>query len=182
MIFYILEGFPSKWLNLDKMNNYSHADTLRAPYLFYFLLHIFQLALPLPPLHVEPLQQFSFLPWPVPFIVLQATAQVHGRRVCVLQEPPLLFPLPVECWGLAVLLLWTACWLDSSTDQPSTLFSFQLNRKKRQGAQRAARSRELGRERVGESLEKTVMIKDKLQLDNKSMKARWQDTREWEKL
>lgn len=133
MILYILDGFPSKLLNFDIMNNYPLADTLRAPYLFYFLLHIFQLALPLPPLHVEPLQQFSFLSWPVPFIVLQATAQVHGRWVCVLQEPPLLFSLPSECWGLTVLLLWTPFWLDSSTDQTSTLSSFQLYRKKKTG-------------------------------------------------
>lgn len=54
----------------DKKNN--HKDT--KPHLLYFLLHILQLTLPLPPLNVEPLQQLGSLPWPVPLIVLQATA------------------------------------------------------------------------------------------------------------
>lgn len=100
-------------------------------YLFYFLLHIPQLALPLPPLQVEPLQQLGFLPRPVSFAQLQATAQVHGCGASVLQEPPLLFPLPAERRGLPELLLCTRCQLASPHNQPSALPRFQLERKRR---------------------------------------------------
>lgn len=146
------------------------------PYLFYFLLHIPQLTLPFPPLHVEPLQQLGFLPWPVPLIVLQATAQVHGSRVCVHQEPPLLFPLPAECWSLAVLLSstpWrhragTCGWLASSTDQASTLSSLQLKRTKRtgsaEGTEEEREGRWEGKEWESQWRKQLVVIKDKLQL------------------
>lgn len=80
-----------------------HTFTLRASYLFYFLLHILQLALPLPSLHVKPFQQLSFLSQPVPLAVLHAAAQVHGRRICICQDPLLLFPLPAGRQCLTVL-------------------------------------------------------------------------------
>lgn len=75
------------------------------PHLLYFLLHVLQLALPLPPLDVEPLQQLGSFPRPVPLAVLQTAAQVHRCRVRVLQEPPLLFSLPTERRRLTALLL-----------------------------------------------------------------------------
>lgn len=108
-------------------------------HLFYFLLHIPQLTLPLPPLHIEPLQQLSFLPRPVSFAELQATVQVHSFGASVLQEPPLLFPLPAERRGLPELLPCTRCQLASPNNQPSALPRFQLESKRRRQRGRAFR-------------------------------------------
>lgn len=117
----------SSFLNLNRQPNYSSvSNPTMVSYLFYFLLHIPQLALPLSPLHVEPLHELSFLPRPVSFAELQATAQVHGCGASVLQDPPLLFPLPAERRSLPVLL---ARQLASSNDQPGALSRFQLERK-----------------------------------------------------